>query len=162
MSQIKVLSEEVINKIAAGEVVERPASVVKELVENAIDASSSRIMIEIEEGGLKKIQITDDGFGISREDAPLAILRHATSKITSSDDLYQIESMGFRGEALSSIASVSKLTITSKTEKSPGFRLTTYGSQDIKISDFESFCTSLRSWSMPVPFFPITIPGRAV
>lgn len=109
MSKIRVLDEHIANQIAAGEVVERPSSIVKELVENAIDAGSTKIDIAIEEGGLKKIRVTDNGSGIEADDCHIAFERHATSKISSGKDLFQIRSLGFRGEALPSIAAVSKL-----------------------------------------------------
>lgn len=112
MGKIRQLDEFTANMIAAGEVVERPMGVVKELVENAIDAGSTRIDIVVEEGGLDKITVSDNGVGMDSEDAEKAFLRHATSKIQSSDDLFSIHTMGFRGEALPSIASVSKLTLT--------------------------------------------------
>jgi DNA mismatch repair protein MutL len=111
MTYIKLLSDDLIGKIAAGEVVERPASVVKELVENSIDAGSKEIIIEIASGGRKRIAVIDDGFGMSSSDAKLSIQRHATSKLFTADDLNTIRTMGFRGEALPSIAAVSKMTI---------------------------------------------------
>src|SRR4051794_16129406 len=111
MNRIRLLSEQVANQIAAGEVVERPASVVKELVENALDAEAGRITIEIQAGGRSLIRITDDGVGMSRDDALLCLERHATSKITRAEDLSAIATMGFRGEALPSIASVSRFTL---------------------------------------------------
>lgn len=116
MPTIHVLDETTINQIAAGEVVERPASVIKELVENAIDAGATSIEVEIAEGGIKYMRITDNGCGMSEVDARLAVLRHATSKIRSADDLYDIASLGFRGEAIASIASVSKFTLRTRQE----------------------------------------------
>ena len=114
MPEIKVLPVRIVEKIAAGEVVERPASVVKELVENSIDAGASKIAIYVERGGMKKIRVVDNGCGMSEEDAVLALKRHATSKIKSEEDLNRISTLGFRGEALPSIAAVSKLTIITK------------------------------------------------
>src|SRR5690625_1339964 len=105
------MPEDLANKIAAGEVEERPASVVKELIENSIDANSSWIKIEIKEAGLEQIKITDNGNGMSEEDCEKAFLRHATSKIKNETDLFHVKTLGFRGEALASIASVSRLTM---------------------------------------------------
>src|SRR5262244_982607 len=114
MGRIQVLSEAVANKIAAGEVVERPASVAKELLENALDAGSTRIKIQVEAGGKKLIQITDNGCGMVRDDALLAFERHATSKIKNAEDLLSVATLGFRGEALPSIASVSRLRLETR------------------------------------------------
>ncbi len=114
MNRIRLLSEQVANQIAAGEVIERPASVVKELVENALDAGAGRIQVEVQAGGRSLIRVTDDGAGMSRDDALLAFERHATSKIRQAEDLHAIATMGFRGEALPSIASVSRLTLTTR------------------------------------------------
>ncbi|KKP39640.1 MAG: mismatch repair protein MutL, DNA mismatch repair protein MutL protein [Candidatus Peregrinibacteria bacterium GW2011_GWF2_33_10] len=114
MGNIKTLSENLINQIAAGEVVERPASIVKELVENSIDAKANKIVVTIENGGKKLIKISDNGLGMDREDVLKAFERHATSKIKDLDDLFQIRTMGFRGEALASIASVAKVEIQTK------------------------------------------------
>ncbi|HKZ02629.1 MAG TPA: DNA mismatch repair endonuclease MutL, partial [Pyrinomonadaceae bacterium] len=116
MSKIRVLADHVANQIAAGEVVERPASVAKELVENSIDAGATRISIEIEGGGRRLLKVTDDGEGLVRDDAVLAFERHATSKISRSEDLSAIATLGFRGEALASIASVARVELVSKTE----------------------------------------------
>ncbi len=116
MSQnsIQILPKHIANQIAAGEVVERPASVLKELLENALDARATRIKIELEQGGKRRIRVVDNGTGMSREDVTLCVERHATSKIRSEEDLYAIRTLGFRGEALPSIAAVSRLTITSR------------------------------------------------
>ena len=130
MSHIIELPEVLANQIAAGEVIERPASVVKELVENAIDAGSSQIIIEIEEAGLKKIQITDNGHGIAHDEVELALRRHATSKIKNQADLFRIRTLGFRGEALPSIASVSVLTLLTAVEgSSHGTKLVARGGE---------------------------------
>ena len=115
MGNIVLLDDKTINKIAAGEVIERPASVVKELVENSIDAGADKITVEIKNGGISFIRVTDNGKGIAEDDLEIAFERHATSKIRTADDLQQVKSMGFRGEALASIAAISKVTVTSKT-----------------------------------------------
>jgi DNA mismatch repair protein MutL len=120
MGRIRVLSDQVANQIAAGEVVERPASVVKELLENALDAGATRIRIEVEGGGRKLIRIVDNGCGMVRDDALLAFERHATSKLRTSDDLLSIATLGFRGEALPSIASVSRLTLETRAADAVG------------------------------------------
>ena len=128
MATIHVLDETTINKIAAGEVVERPASVIKELIENSIDASATNIEVEIGDGGVAYMRITDNGIGMTEEDARLAILRHATSKIQHVEDLFDIASLGFRGEALASIASVSHFSLTTrKADADLGTRITVDG-----------------------------------
>lgn len=114
--QITVLDSKTIDKIAAGEVVERPASVVKELVENAIDAGANAITVEIKNGGINFIRVTDNGEGIEKSQVPVAFRRHATSKIKSVEDLFLIKSLGFRGEALSSIAAVGQVEMITKTK----------------------------------------------
>ncbi len=136
MGRIRVLSDQVANQIAAGEVVDRPASVVKELLENAIDAGATRIRVEIEAGGRKLIQVADNGCGMVRDDALLAFERHATSKIRSSDDLLSIATLGFRGEALPSIASIGRLELTTRPpESATGTRIEIAGGKVLAVED---------------------------
>ena len=118
MGKIVLLDDSTINKIAAGEVIERPASVVKEVMENSIDAGATAITVEIRNGGISYIRVTDNGKGIMQDDLEIAFERHATSKLRSAEDLDDIKSMGFRGEALASIASIAKVTLDSKTADS--------------------------------------------
>ena len=125
MGNIVLLDELTINKIAAGEVIERPASVIKEMVENSIDAGAQNIIVEIKNGGISYIRVTDDGKGIAQDDLEIAFERHATSKIRSADDLSTVTSMGFRGEALASIAAIANVEMTSKTkDQDVGYRIT--------------------------------------
>ena len=136
MGKIQVLDPVTVDQIAAGEVIERPASVVKELVENAIDAGASAVVVEIKEGGISYMRIADNGCGISREDVPAAFLRHSTSKIRTVDDLVHIGSLGFRGEALSSIAAVSQVELVTKTaDQTFGIRYRIAGGKEEGIED---------------------------
>ncbi len=133
---IQILDKNTIDKIAAGEVVERPMSVVKELVENSIDAGANAITVEIKDGGISYIRVTDNGCGIQRPDIKTAFLRHATSKIHSIEDLIDVGSLGFRGEALSSIAAVSKVELLTKTaEDISGSRYVIEGSKELSFDD---------------------------
>jgi DNA mismatch repair protein MutL len=136
MGRIRVLSDQVANQIAAGEVVDRPASVVKELLENALDAGAMRIRVEVEAGGRKLIRIADDGHGMNRDDALLAFERHATSKLRSADDLLKIATLGFRGEALPSIASVARVTLETATgDEAAGTKLEIAGGKIHHVDD---------------------------
>jgi DNA mismatch repair protein MutL len=133
-NRIILLEDPVIDKIAAGEVIERPSSVLKELLENAVDAGATSLRIELEEGGRKKILVCDDGGGMCAEDVPLAVKRHATSKLRTSEDLFCISSLGFRGEALASIASISQFSLLSReASASEGVKLETVGNEKISL-----------------------------
>lgn len=135
MAKIQLLDQKTIDNIAAGEVIERPASVVKELVENAIDASASAVTVEIKDGGMTLIRVTDNGCGIPKDQVKTAFLRHATSKIQSVEDLMTVSSLGFRGEALSSISAVAQVELVTKTaEGFSGVSYKIYGGQE------EDFC----------------------
>ncbi len=154
-AKIHLLSDEIINKIAAGEVIERPASAVKELVENAIDAGATRIQVSIEQGGKKKIQVTDNGKGMNAADLDLCYLRHTTSKLFNADDLFHLHTNGFRGEAVASIAAVSKLTITSATDDGDSGRIILNGGnvvekQDIQASRGTTFLVEDLFFNTPV------------
>lgn len=137
-AEIHFLSDEIINKIAAGEVIERPASAVKELVENAIDAGATRIQVQIEQGGKRKILVSDNGKGMGKADLDICYLRHTTSKLFSPDDLFHLKTNGFRGEAVASIAAVSKLTITSATEEGESGRIVIKGGEVVSREDFQA------------------------
>lgn len=119
---VRLLDDTLVDQIAAGEVIERPANLVKELLENAIDAGATAITVSVEDGGRGQVRVTDDGIGMSAEDAALSIERHATSKIRSFEDLVRVGTLGFRGEALPSIGSVSKMTITTDLQRREGRR----------------------------------------
>jgi DNA mismatch repair protein MutL len=156
VGKIIQLDDALSNKIAAGEVVERPASVVKELVENAIDAGSTVIEIEVEEAGISKIRITDNGNGIEEEDVLLAFQRHATSKIKNESDLFRIRTLGFRGEALPSIASVSRLEMTTSTGEGAGNRVVIEGG---KVETFEK-ASSRRGTDISITDLFFNTPAR--
>lgn len=157
MKRINILNEDTANKIAAGEVVERPASVVKELVENAIDANSKNILIEIEEGGSSLIRIIDDGDGIYKEDIKKAFLPHATSKIKESEDIYSINTLGFRGEALPSIASVARVNLKTKQETEDcGYEITIEGGKFSEVTE----CGVNKGTIMEVRDLFFNVPAR--
>lgn len=135
MSKIHILPDDIANQIAAGEVVERPASVVKELLENALDAGATRLRVEIEGGGRQLIRVTDDGEGMTPEDARLCVQRHATSKLRVRDDLFSIRTLGFRGEAIPSIASVSRFTLETQADQSAGTRIEVLGGKLVSVQE---------------------------
>ncbi len=136
MNRIKILPKEIYTRIAAGEVIERPSNIVKELIENSIDASATEIIIEIVSGGRKLIRVTDNGIGMSKEDLELSIQPHATSKIEKFEDIYNLSTLGFRGEALSSIVNVSKTTITTKSKEQPfAYQMIVHGGEKISLKE---------------------------
>ena len=154
---VKVLSDQLVNQIAAGEVIERPGSVIKELVENAIDAAATKIRVVLEQGGMKLMQVQDNGCRMNRDDLALAVKRHATSKITSLNDLMRVSSMGFRGEALSSIASVARLSIQTKSADDSGWELQADNSYDnIKLQP----CAHPQGTTITVKDLFYNIPAR--
>jgi DNA mismatch repair protein MutL len=134
LSQIALLDPLVAQQVAAGEVVDRPASVVKELSENALDAAATRIEVEIADGGRERMLVHDDGSGMSEEDAKLSVLRHATSKIRTATDIETVMTLGFRGEALPSIASVSAFSLTTSTGEGAGTNVTTDAGGNVTVS----------------------------
>ena len=138
MAEIHQLPDEIINKIAAGEVIERPASAVKELIENAIDAGATRIQIQIEQGGKSKILVSDNGKGMGKADLDICYLRHTTSKLHSADDLFHLHTNGFRGEAVASIAAISKMTITSATDDGESGRIILKGGEIVEKQDIQA------------------------
>src|SRR5438309_8338970 len=155
MGRIRVLSDNVANKIAAGEVVERPASVIKELLENALDAGATHIRIDVDSGGRKLIRVADDGCGMLRDDALLAFERHATSKLSDVKDLLSIATLGFRGEALPSIASVSRLLLeTRSADETTGTRIEIAGGKMLRCEEAalgRGTCITVRDLFYNVP-----------
>ena len=136
MAKIQLLDQKTIDNIAAGEVIERPASVVKELVENAVDAKANAVTVEIKDGGMTLIRVTDNGIGIPKDQVKTAFLRHATSKIRSVEDLLSVSSLGFRGEALSSISAVAQVELVTKTAESfSGVSYKIYGGEEEAFDD---------------------------
>ena len=158
MGKIQVLDDHTINQIAAGEVIERPASVVKELVENSLDANAKNIWIRIEDGGTSLVMIRDDGDGMDADDAELAFQKHSTSKIRSFDDLQNVNTSGFRGEALPSIASVSRLRITTcKKGSDIGTRITIEGNNNLDVEEY----TAPQGTTIEVADLFFNTPARA-
>ncbi len=155
-SKIRVLSDLTINQIAAGEVIENPASVVKELVENAIDAGATRLTIEVFSGGFQSIKVSDNGSGMTPDDAVLSLERHATSKIASAEDLFSLATMGFRGEALASIAAVSKMTLTTATESATAITIEVEGGKITQVRP----AARLRGTTIEVRSLFYNVPAR--
>ncbi|HEX8904151.1 MAG TPA: DNA mismatch repair endonuclease MutL, partial [Longimicrobiaceae bacterium] len=155
--RIHILPEKLANQIAAGEVVERPASVVKELVENALDAGARRIEITVRNGGKTEIRVADDGHGMGREDALLSVDRHATSKIRNEADLAAIRTLGFRGEALPSIASVSRFALETAERDGDGTRVLVTGGQVAGVEE----CARRRGTTVSVRSLFFNVPARA-
>ena len=157
-AEIHFLTDEIINKIAAGEVIERPASAVKELIENSIDAGATRIQVQIEQGGKKKIQVSDNGKGMGKADLDLCYLRHTTSKLAAAEDLFHLQTNGFRGEAVASIAAVSKMTITSATEEGECNRIVLSGGNVVE----EETCAAGRGTTFLIEdlFFNTPVRGE--
>ena len=166
VSRIRILSEDLVAKIAAGEVVERPASVLKELVENSIDAEATSIVVDIRAGGMECIRVMDDGSGMSREDALLAMERYATSKVQREEDLYAINTLGFRGEALPSIASVSKMRLITRDSASQvGTEVYSEGGVRARVSDAGSpvgTTVAVRPQSWSGTTLTVGLPPRAL
>ena len=147
MANIQVLDQKTIDQIAAGEVIERPSSVVKELVENSIDAGATAVTVEIRDGGISFIRVTDNGSGIDRSQVSVAFLRHSTSKIRAVEDLFHVSSLGFRGEALSSIASIAMVELITKTrDADAGVRYVIEGGEEKKLEDMAGRRTAPPSW----------------
>ena len=152
--RVRVLSPEVAHRIAAGEVIERPASAVKELIENSLDAGASRVEVEIENGGVALIRVSDDGSGMSPEDAGRSVTEHATSKIRTADDLASVVSLGFRGEALHAIGAVSDLTLTTRERgkgDSLGARVRVFAGKISRVGDGGPFSRHDGGGARPVP-----------
>ena len=157
MADINVLDKEIFNLIAAGEVVEKPASAVKELIENSIDSGATSIFIEITNGGIEKIKVTDNGCGMNKENLQKAFLPHATSKIKTKLDLEKIGTLGFRGEALSSISAVSKVTAISKEKNSQGYKLEIWGGEIKNLTEIGS----INGTTMIIENLFFNVPARA-
>ena len=161
MNHIKVMDESLANLIAAGEVVERPLSVIKELVENSIDAQASKINIELKDSGISKIIVSDNGIGVNKEDIPLMCKRHATSKISNNIDLVNITTLGFRGEALASISAVSKVKITSSVDGLNTYQYSNIEDSIIKVAGNQGTSVEVNNlfYNTPVRFKHLSHPN---